>query len=93
MPTTRVTITMDDGVYQDALASAAEHGMSVSGWISRCTRAETMRDALTRHQQWCAAEGLSGSDYEQQRAHLAADAAAELDRPGAARGRDAGDVA
>lgn len=93
MPTTRVTITMDDGVYQDALASAAEHGMSVSGWISRCTRAETMRDALTRHQQWCAAEGLSGSDYEQQRAHLAADAAAELDRPGAARGRDASDVA
>ena len=84
---------MNDGVYQDALASAAEHGMSVSGWISRCTRAETMRDALTRHQQWCAAEGLSGSDYEQQRAHLAADAAAELDRLGAARGRNAGDAA
>ena len=93
MPTTRVTITMDEGVYQDALAAAAEHQMSVSAWISRCTRAETMRDALTRHQQWCAAEGLSGPDYEQQRAHLAADAAAELDHLGAARGRDASDAA
>jgi len=93
VPTTRVTITMDEGVYHDALAAAAEHQMSVSAWISRCTRAETMRDALTRHQQWCAAEGLSGPDYEQHRAHLAADAAAELDRLGAARGRDASDAA
>ncbi|MCA1696645.1 MAG: hypothetical protein LC749_19060 [Actinobacteria bacterium] len=93
MPTTRVTITMDDGVYQDALAAAAEHQMSVSAWISRCTWAETMRDALTRHQQWCAAEGLSGTDYEQQRAHLAADAAAELDRLGTARARNASDAA
>ncbi|MGH3513179.1 MAG: hypothetical protein ACRDRB_12985 [Pseudonocardiaceae bacterium] len=93
MSTTRVTITMDDGVYQDALAAAAEHGMSVSAWISRCTRAETMRDALTRHQQWCAAEGLTGPDYDQQRARLAADAAAELDRLGAARGRNASDAA
>ena len=67
--------------------------MSVSAWISRCTRAETMRDALTRHQQWCATEGLSRPDYEQQRAHLVADAAAELDRLGAARGRDASDAA
>ncbi|MGH3766481.1 MAG: hypothetical protein ACRDS0_18125 [Pseudonocardiaceae bacterium] len=92
MPTTRVTITMDDGVYQDALAAAAEHGMSVSAWISRCTRVETMRDALTRHQQWCTAEGLTGSDYEQQRAQLAANAAAELDRLGAARGRNASDA-
>ncbi len=93
MSTTRVTITMDDGVYQDALAAAAEHGVSVSAWISRCTRLETMRDALTRHQQWCAAEGLAGPDYEQQRAHLAADAAAELDRLGQARGRGATDAA
>lgn len=93
MATTRVTITMDEGVYQDALAAAAEHGMSVSAWISRCTRAETMRDALTRHQQWCAAEGLSGADYEQQRAQLAADGAAELDRLGATRGRNASDAA
>lgn len=93
MPTTRVTITIDDGVYQDALAAAAEHGMSVSAWIARCTRLETMRDALTRHQQWCAAEGLTGPDYEQQRAHSAADAAAELDRLSAARGRDASDAA
>ena len=46
-----------------------------------------MRDALTRHQQWCAAEGLTGPAYEQQRAHLASDAAAELDRRGQARGR------
>ncbi|MGH3888070.1 MAG: hypothetical protein ACRDSZ_16170 [Pseudonocardiaceae bacterium] len=38
MSTTRVTITMDDGVYQDAVAAAAEHGVSVSAWISRCTR-------------------------------------------------------
>ena len=93
MATTRVTITMDEGVYQDALAAAAEHGMSVSAWISRCTRAETMRDALTRHQQWCAAEGLSGADYEQQRAQLAADGVAELDRLGATRGRNASDAA
>ena len=93
MPSTRVTITMDDGVYRDALAAAAEHQMSVSAWISRCTRAETMRDALTRHQQWCAAEGLSGPDYEQQRTQLAADAAAELDRLGAARARNASDAA
>jgi hypothetical protein len=93
MPTTRVTITMDDGVYQDALAAAAEHGLSVSAWISRCTRLETMRDALRRHQQWCAAEGLAGPTCEQQRSHLAADAAAELDRLDHARGRNAGDAA
>jgi hypothetical protein len=93
MSTTRVTITMDDGIYQDALAAAAEHGLSVSAWISRCTRLETMRDALTRHQQWCAAEDLTGPTYEQQRAHLQTEAAAELDRLGQARGRDASDAA
>lgn len=93
MPTTRVTITMDDGVYRDAVAAAAEHGVSVSAWISRCTRLETMRDALTRHQQWCAAEDLTGPAYEQQSVHLAADAAAELDRLGEARNRNAGDAA
>jgi hypothetical protein len=93
MATTRVTITMDDGVYQDATAAAAEHGVSVSAWISRCTRLETMRDALRRHQQWCAAEDLTGAAYEQQRAHLAADATAELDRLGEARARDASDAA
>ena len=93
MSTTRVTITMDDGVYRDALVAAAEHGVSVSAWISRCTRLETMRDALTRHQQWCAGEGLTGPAYEQQRAHLAADAAAELDRLDQARGRGATDAA
>jgi hypothetical protein len=93
MSTTRVTITMDDGVYQDALAAAAEHGVSVSAWISRCTRLETMRDALTRHQQWCAAEGLAGSGDEQQRAHLAAEVTAELDRLGQARGQGATDAA
>jgi hypothetical protein len=54
------SITIDDGVYQDALAAAAEHEVSVSAWITRCTRLETMRDALTRHQQWCAAEDLIG---------------------------------
>ena len=52
-----------------------------------------MRDALKRHQQWCAAEDLTGPVYEQQRAHLAAEAAAELDRLGEARGRDASDAA
>jgi len=52
-----------------------------------------MRDALTRHQQWCAAEDLTGPAYDQQRAHLAADAAAELDRVDQARGRDASDAA
>ncbi len=93
MSTTRVTVTMDDGVYQDAVAAAAEHGVSVSAWISRCTRLETMRDALTRHQQWCAAEDLTGSAYEQQRAHLAADAATELDRLGEARARGGTDAA
>jgi hypothetical protein len=84
---------MEDGVYQDALAAAAEHGMSMSAWISRCTRVETMRDALARHQQWCAAEVLTGSAYEQQRAQLAAEAAAEVKRLGEARGRDASDAA
>lgn len=93
MSTTRVTITMDEGVYQDAAAAALEHGMSVSAWISRCTRMETMRDALARHQQWCAAEGLAGSAYEQQRAQLASEAAIELDRLGTERGRDASDAA
>jgi hypothetical protein len=93
MSTTRVTITMEDGVYQDALDAAAEHGMSVSAWISRCTRLETMRDALRRHQQWCAVEGLTGPCDEQQRAHLAAEAAAELDRLGQARSRGATDAA
>ena len=93
MATTRVTITMDDGVYQDALATAAEHGMSVSAWISRCTRLETMRDALRRHQQWCAAEDLTGPTYEQHRADLATEAAAELDRLDQTRGRDASDAA
>ncbi|MDQ2883918.1 MAG: hypothetical protein M3Y48_22885 [Actinomycetota bacterium] len=92
MGTTRVTITMDAGVYQDALAAAAEHGMSVSAWVSRCTRLETMRDALSRHQQWCASEGMTGHSYEQQRAQLAADATAELERQGQARGRGATDV-
>jgi hypothetical protein len=91
MATKRVTITIDEGVYQDAATAAAEHGVSVSAWISRCTQRETMRDALTRHQQWCAAEGLTGPGYEQQRAQLLVDAAAELDRLGKA--RDAGDAA
>jgi hypothetical protein len=86
-----VTVTMDDGVYQDALAAAAEHGVNVSAWVSRCTRLETMRDALARHQQWCAAEGLTGIAAEQQRVHLLAEVAAELDRLGEARGREASD--
>ncbi len=93
MSTTRVTITMDEGVYQDAVAAAAEHGMSVSAWISRCTRLETMRDALKRHQQWCVAEGVTGPAYDEQRAQLAADAAAELDRLADARTRGVTDAA
>jgi hypothetical protein len=86
MSTTRVTITMDEGVYQDAQAAAAEHGMSVSAWISRCARVETLRDALSRHQQWCAAEGLSGPGYDERRAQVLADAGAELDRARGGRG-------
>lgn len=93
MSTTRVTITLDDGVYQDTLAAAAEHGMSVSAWITRCTRLETMREALTRHQQWCAAEGLTGPTVEEERAHLAAEAGAELDRLNQDHGRNASDAA
>lgn len=81
---------MDEGVYRDACDAAAEHDMSVSAWITRCTRAETMRDALARHQEWCAAEGLSGPEHEEQQARLVADAAAELDRLGEGhRGTDA----
>jgi hypothetical protein len=53
----------------------------------RRTRLETMRDALTRHPQWCATEDLAGPAYAQQRAQLAADAATELDRLGETRGR------
>jgi hypothetical protein len=92
MSTTRVTITMDEGVYQDAVAVAAEHEMSVSAWISRCTRLETMRDALGRHAQWCAAAGLTGPAHDQQRAQLIVDAATEMDRLSEAR-RDSGDAA
>ncbi len=46
-----------------------------------------MRDALARHHQWCEAEGLAGRAYEEQRAQLASEAATELDRLGAERGR------
>jgi hypothetical protein len=91
MSTTRVTITMDEGVYQDAATVAAEHEMSVSAWISRCTLQETMRDALTRHQQWGATAGLTGPAHDQQRAQVIADAAAEMERLGKA--RDTGDAA
>lgn len=88
-----MTITIEVGVYQDALAAAGEHHMSVSAWISRCTRVETMRDALTRHQQWCASEDLTGPEHDQQRAQLVADTAAELDRLSQQRGRDTHDAA
>jgi hypothetical protein len=71
---------MEEGVYQDAATVAAEHGMSVSAWISRCTRLETMRDALARHRQWCTAAGLTGPAHELQRAQVIADAGAEMDR-------------
>ncbi|MGH3927180.1 MAG: hypothetical protein ACRDTT_30665 [Pseudonocardiaceae bacterium] len=93
MSTRRVTITIDDGVYQDALAAAAEHGVSVSAWIAHCTRLETMRDALTRHQQWCAAEGLTEPIADEQRSLLTAKAAAELDRLNQVRSRNASDAA
>jgi hypothetical protein len=79
MASTKVTVTMDAGVLADARAAAAEHGMSVSPWITRCTKRETMRDALQRHQDWCAAEGLAGNSYEQERAEVTAGAVAELD--------------
>ncbi|HET9255008.1 MAG TPA: hypothetical protein VFO16_07365, partial [Pseudonocardiaceae bacterium] len=92
MSTTWVTITIDEGVYQDAVAVAAEHGMSVSAWISRCTRLETMRDALARHARWCAAAGLTGPAYDQQRAQLIVGAVTEMDRLSEAR-RDSGDAA
>jgi hypothetical protein len=91
MSTTRVTITMDEGVYRDAADVAAEHGVSVSAWITRCTRLETMRDALTRHQRWCEAAGLAGHAYEQQRAHMLTEAAAEMDR--LSKERNTGDAA
>ncbi len=93
MSTTRVTITMDEGVYRDAQAAAAEHGLSVSAWVTRCTRLETMRDALARHQEWCAGVGLTGDAYEQRRAELAAAATAELDRLAEARRRGTSDAA
>jgi hypothetical protein len=86
MATTRVTVTMDEGVYRDACDTAAEHGMSVSAWITRCTQLQTMQDAFTRHQAWCAAEGLSGEAHEQAQSQVIADAGGELDRLGEARG-------
>lgn len=68
--------------------------------MARCRRSSVLRcsavgrtDALTRHQQWCAAEGLTGPSYAQQRAHLAAEAATELDRLGKARSRGTTDAA
>lgn len=85
MTTTRVTITMDEGTYRDAADAAAEHGMSVSAWITRCTQLETTRDALARHQDWCAAEGLTGAGYEDRHARVITGAAAELDRAAEAR--------
>jgi hypothetical protein len=78
--TTTVTVNMDVGVLADARATAAEHGMSVSAWITWCTRRETMRDALQRHREWCAAVGLTGEAYLQGRAEMLSAAAAELDR-------------
>lgn len=39
-----------------------------------------MCDALSRHQQWCAAGGLAGAAYEERRAKLASEAATELNR-------------
>jgi hypothetical protein len=92
MTTTRVTVTIDAGVLADAQAVAAEHGMSVSAWISQCTKRETMRDALRRHRDWCATAGLAGDSYEQYRAQLIADAGAELDRLGEARWSGASDA-
>lgn len=89
MAATRVTVTMDEGVYRDACDAAAEHGVSVSAWITRCTRTETMRDALARHQGWCASEGLTGAEHEERQAQVIADAAAEFDRLAESRRHDA----
>lgn len=52
-----------------------------------------MRDALTRHQQWCAAEGLTGPAYKQQHARQTADVTADLIRLGKAGSADASDAA
>jgi hypothetical protein len=80
MAATRVTVTTDVGLLADIQATAAERGMSASAWITRCTHTETMRDALTRHKEWCVANGLAGPAYEEEGAQLVAAVAAELDR-------------
>jgi hypothetical protein len=90
MATTKVTITIDAGVLADAQAVADALGMSVSAWISECTRRETFRTAMKNHADWCAAQGLTGEPHDAGRAELVAGAQAEMHRLAQTRhGRDA----
>lgn len=89
MATIRVTITIDEGVYEDAKETAAEHGMSVSSWISRCTQRETMRTALTRHHQWSQEAGLNDEEHWARQSQIIRDCHEELDRREQARNSDA----
>ena len=46
MATQKITITIDEGVLEDAAELAAQRGLSLSTWISTCTHNHTYREAL-----------------------------------------------
>ena len=46
MATQKITITIDEGVLEDAAEMAAQRGLSLSTWISHCTHKHTYREAL-----------------------------------------------
>ncbi|HKE52973.1 MAG TPA: hypothetical protein VKE25_15825 [Actinomycetes bacterium] len=46
MATQKITITIDEGVLEDAAEMAAQRGLSLSTWISQCTHNHTYREAL-----------------------------------------------
>ncbi|MCI0687838.1 MAG: hypothetical protein L0Y54_11460 [Sporichthyaceae bacterium] len=46
MATQKITITIDEGVLEDAAEMAAQRGLSLSTWISYCTHKHTYREAL-----------------------------------------------
>jgi hypothetical protein len=46
MATQKITITIDEGVLEDAAGMAAQRGLSLSTWISHCTHKHTYREAL-----------------------------------------------
>ena len=68
------------------MRSVRRGGSGPSSWMNRA-------HALTRHQQWCAAEDLIGPTSDEQRSQLTAEAATELDHLNQARGRNASDAA